>query len=52
MAVITQGIAARIARNQASSAQAKIYANIFKPTTIRGLEIMDDCGDLSPKARL
>ncbi|CAB4398332.1 APH-domain-containing protein [Rhizophagus irregularis] len=52
LAVITQGIAARIARNQASSAQAKAYAKMFKPTMIRGLEIMDECGDLSPKGKL
>ncbi|GBB95320.1 hypothetical protein RclHR1_02510014 [Rhizophagus clarus] len=52
LAVITQGIAARIARNQASSAQAKSYAKMFKPITNRGLEIIDECGDLSPKGKL
>ncbi|RIA89880.1 kinase-like domain-containing protein [Glomus cerebriforme] len=52
LAVITQGIAARIARNQASSAEAKSYAKLFRPITNRGLEIVDECGDLSPKGKL
>ncbi|CAG8538068.1 3689_t:CDS:2 [Gigaspora rosea] len=40
-AVILQGIAARIARNQASSEKAKKYANLFKDTSLMGFEIID-----------
>ncbi|CAG8437844.1 7988_t:CDS:2 [Funneliformis caledonium] len=52
LAVITQGIAARIARNQASSTEAKKYARLFRPLTLRGLQIIDECGDLSSKSKL
>jgi aminoglycoside phosphotransferase (APT) family kinase protein len=41
VAVITQGIAARVARKQASSAQAKWYAARFVPFTYLALEIVD-----------
>jgi aminoglycoside phosphotransferase (APT) family kinase protein len=41
VAVITQGIAARVARKQASSAQAKVYAQRFIPFTNLALEIVD-----------
>jgi aminoglycoside phosphotransferase (APT) family kinase protein len=41
VAVITQGIAARVARKQASSAQAKFYASRFVPFTNLALEIVD-----------
>lgn len=41
VAVITQGIAARVARKQASSAQAKFYASRFVPFTHLALEIVD-----------
>ncbi|KAI7857999.1 kinase-like domain-containing protein [Circinella umbellata] len=47
LAVITQGIAARVARKQASSAQAKTYAAMFKPVAALGLDIVDQ-GDLKP----
>ncbi|KAI9490368.1 kinase-like domain-containing protein [Zychaea mexicana] len=47
LAVITQGIAARVARKQASSAEAKTYAAMFKPVAALGLEIVDE-GDLKP----
>ncbi|KAG2183608.1 hypothetical protein INT43_006616 [Umbelopsis isabellina] len=41
VAVITQGIAARVARKQASSPQAKWYAARFVPFTHLALEIVD-----------
>ncbi|CAG8510487.1 23941_t:CDS:2 [Cetraspora pellucida] len=40
-AVILQGIAARIARKQASSAKAHTYAKLFKNVALMGLEIID-----------
>ncbi|CAG8474814.1 10434_t:CDS:2, partial [Racocetra fulgida] len=40
-AVILQGIAARIARKQASSAKANAYAKGFKDFALMGLEIID-----------
>jgi aminoglycoside phosphotransferase (APT) family kinase protein len=46
LSVITQGIAARIARKQASSAQAKHHAKKFIPVASLALEIVDQ-GDLS-----
>ncbi|KAL0089628.1 kinase-like domain-containing protein [Phycomyces blakesleeanus] len=45
LSVITQGIAARVARKQASSAQAMYYAVMFKPVARMALEIVDE-GDL------
>ncbi|KAG2230612.1 kinase-like domain-containing protein [Thamnidium elegans] len=45
LSVIAQGIAARIARKQASSAQAIFYAEMFKPVAELALEIVDQ-GDL------
>lgn len=39
--MITQGIAARVARKQASSAQAKFYAQKFIPVASLALEIVD-----------
>lgn len=42
LAVILQGIAARVARKQASSAQAKSYADRFKPVGKLGLDIVDE----------
>jgi aminoglycoside phosphotransferase (APT) family kinase protein len=41
VAVITQGIAARVARKQASSAQAKVHAARFIPFSHLALEIID-----------
>ncbi|KAI8644662.1 kinase-like domain-containing protein [Parasitella parasitica] len=41
LAVITQGIAARVARKQASSAQAKFVAQKFKPVSYLALDIVD-----------
>lgn len=46
-AVILQGVASRIARNQASSAAAKFYADKFIPVSFMALDIVDD-GDLEP----
>ncbi|KAI8887985.1 APH-domain-containing protein [Backusella circina FSU 941] len=51
LAVIAQGIAARVARKQASSAQAKIYAEKFKPINALALEYVDK-GDIQSKSRL
>jgi len=51
-AVITQGIAARIARNQASSAEAINFARLFRPLMFRGLQIIDECDDLTSKSKL
>ncbi|EPB81173.1 aminoglycoside phosphotransferase [Mucor circinelloides 1006PhL] len=48
LAVITQGIAARVARKQASSAQAKIVAQKFKPVSYLALDIVDR-GELGPQ---
>lgn len=47
LSVILQGIAARVARRQASSAQAKRHAENFKPLAYLALEIVDQ-GDLKP----
>lgn len=47
LSVILQGIAARVARRQASSAQAKRHAENFKPLAFLALEIVDQ-GDLNP----
>ncbi|KAI7877153.1 kinase-like protein [Lichtheimia hyalospora FSU 10163] len=47
LSVILQGIAARVARRQASSAQAKRHAENFKPLAYLALEIVDQ-GDLNP----
>jgi len=47
VAVITQGIAARVARKQASSAKAKLHASRFVPFTNLALEIVDQ-GELEP----
>lgn len=41
LAVIAQGIAARVARKQASSAQAKVAAQKFKPVSYLALDIVD-----------
>ncbi|KAI8146910.1 kinase-like domain-containing protein [Fennellomyces sp. T-0311] len=51
LAVITQGIAARVARKQASSAEAKTYAAMFKPVAALGLQIVDE-GDLVTSSKL
>ncbi|RUS23997.1 hypothetical protein BC938DRAFT_474289 [Jimgerdemannia flammicorona] len=52
LAVISQGIAARVARKQASSAEAQNYARLFKPVTHMALAIVDH-GDLdSGKSKL
>ncbi|OBZ85554.1 Acyl-CoA dehydrogenase family member 10 [Choanephora cucurbitarum] len=51
LAVIGQGIAARVARKQASSAQAKLYAQKFKLIAYLALEIVNQ-GDLSAKSKL
>ncbi|KAI8976973.1 kinase-like domain-containing protein [Pilobolus umbonatus] len=42
LAVILQGVAARVARKQASSGQAKEYAKKFKPVAYIGLGIIDE----------
>jgi hypothetical protein len=49
--VITQGIAARVARKQASSAQAMFYAEKFIPISNLVLDIVDQ-GDLKLNSRL
>jgi hypothetical protein len=49
LAVITQGIAARVARKQASSAQAKFVAQKFKPVSYLALDIVD-AGELGQQA--
>lgn len=41
LAVILQGIAARVVRKQASSAEAKVYAARFKPVCLLILDIID-----------
>lgn len=46
MSVILQGIAARVARKQASSAEAKAHAEKFKPMCQLALEFVDK-GDLA-----
>jgi hypothetical protein len=53
LAVIAQGIAARAAKGQASSALARAYGQMFKPIAEIGLEIVD-AGELStlPKSKL
>ncbi|KAI8069039.1 kinase-like domain-containing protein [Gilbertella persicaria] len=51
LSVIAQGIAARVARKQASSAKAKLHAEKFKPVAYLALEIMDQ-GDLDSKSKL
>jgi aminoglycoside phosphotransferase (APT) family kinase protein len=51
LAVILQGIAARVARKQASSAQAKTYATRFIPVATMGLDIVDQ-GDLVHTSKL
>ncbi|CAG8626139.1 10144_t:CDS:2 [Cetraspora pellucida] len=48
-AVIVQGIAARIARKQASSARAHTYAKIFKDIALMGLEIIDQSAAVKSK---
>ncbi|CAO3607883.1 unnamed protein product [Cunninghamella echinulata] len=49
LAVIAQGIAARIARKQASSAVAKLYASKSVPMQLLALEFVDQ-GDLTPSS--
>jgi aminoglycoside phosphotransferase (APT) family kinase protein len=51
LAVILQGIAARVARKQASSAEAKSYAARFKPVAQMGLDIVDE-GNLDQQSKL
>lgn len=46
--MIAQGIAARVARKQASSAKAKVAAAKFKPVAYLALDIVDQ-GDLDTK---
>ncbi|KAI9351761.1 kinase-like domain-containing protein [Zopfochytrium polystomum] len=50
-AVISQGIAARIARKQASSGEAGVYLHLFKAFVDGALEYVDR-GDLSVSAKL
>lgn len=52
LAVILQGIAARVARKQASSAQAKSYADRFKPVAQMGLDIVDEGNLDHPSSKL
>ncbi|KAK4509736.1 Paf1 complex component [Mucor velutinosus] len=52
LAVILQGIAARVARKQASSAQAKNYADRFKPVAQMGLAIVDEGNLDHPSSKL
>jgi len=42
LAVITHGIAARLARRQVSSAEAATYARLFNPVMEMACEVMDD----------
>jgi aminoglycoside phosphotransferase (APT) family kinase protein len=50
LSVILQGIAARVARKQASSAQAKSFAARFKQVATMGLDIVDQGNiDISSK---
>ncbi|CAG8810681.1 24896_t:CDS:2, partial [Dentiscutata erythropus] len=51
-AVILQGIAARKARKQASSAKANIYAKIFRDINLMGLEIIDRYNESTIKSKL
>lgn len=51
LSVILQGIAARVARKQASSAQAKSYASRFKQVAQLGLDIVDE-GNLDNSSKL
>jgi hypothetical protein len=51
LSVILQGIAARVVRKQASSAQAKKHAARFKHVAHLGLEIVDR-GDIDVKGKL
>lgn len=51
LSVILQGIAARVARKQASSAEAKTHAKRFKPVAQLGLDIVDG-GDLHHNSKL
>jgi aminoglycoside phosphotransferase (APT) family kinase protein len=51
LSVILQGIAARVARKQASSAEAKSYAARFKPVAQMGLDIVDE-GNLDQQSKL
>jgi aminoglycoside phosphotransferase (APT) family kinase protein len=50
-AVIMQGIAARVARRQASSEQAHIYADWFPKFGGLARGVLEDAGYLQPKAR-
>lgn len=52
LAVILQGIAARVARKQASSAQAASYASRFKPVAQIGLDIVDEGDLVDPKSKI
>ncbi|KAI8374484.1 kinase-like domain-containing protein [Radiomyces spectabilis] len=51
VSVILQGIAARVARKQASSAEAKSYAARFKPMAYLALQFVDE-GDLVATSKL
>lgn len=51
LSVILQGIAARVARKQASSAQAKSFAARFKQVAQIGLDIVDE-GNLQGESKL
>lgn len=51
LSVICQGIAARVARKQASSAEAKTHAKRFKPIAQLGLDIVDK-GNLDHPSKL
>lgn len=51
LSVILQGIAARVARKQASSAQAKNFAARFKQVAYMGLDIVDE-GNLDHSSKL
>ena len=51
LAVITQGIAARVQRGQASSAEAATFGKLFQPLARLIGEVVDQ-GDLREKAKL
>ncbi|CAG8682289.1 6874_t:CDS:1, partial [Dentiscutata heterogama] len=51
-AVILQGIAARIARKQASSAKANTYAKLFRDFNLMSLEIIDRYNESTIKSKL
>ncbi|KAG0172415.1 hypothetical protein DFQ28_010730 [Apophysomyces sp. BC1034] len=52
LSVILQGVAARIARKQASSAEARSYAALFKPIADEALTIVDQGDLITSKSKL